>query len=1423
MKTVVKFRRQSILKFLMFVLGLGLISNAHAQTATNIGDLVWLDTDADGIQDVGESGLSGVTVELHTMANVLVDTDVTDGSGNYTLTKTITGSEFLKITFTLPAGYSFSDADETSDDLDSDPVVTTGVKTTSVSEGVDVTNLDAGMFRKGTFHGHLYQDENNSWPGTGQDVGEADMNNVEIAITDKDGFTTTVHTDASGDWTAQIVPGSATYDIVEATSSFFDNGYVHNEGAGAFTFNVPEGGTQSAGNDGFFLHAMVGDYVWRDVNMDGVQDVGETGLSGIVVHIYNPNNGYSVFTSVTSDVNGYYEFTDLEPDDYQIDISVGGLPAGYGISTQDQGGDDTKDSDIDSGGITALFSILSGSTNDHIDIGLYKLGSIQSRVWWDLDDDGIQDAGETGVSNVAVTLYESDGTTVNSSTTTDASGDYTFSNIEPDDYIIGITKPAGYDFAQQNQGGDDTKDSDHDVVTGKTATITISEGEDDVDEDCGLVGTGTVTCFVWEDTNGNGAQDVGENGIDGATVELFDDTGVTLFKTGITAGGGNKTFNKLNPRDFKLKFTKPATYDNFTAKDQGGDDTKDSDADIVSGFTDAFTLAAGGTKSDLGCGAHKNVTIDGKVWIDDNSNGLEDGVEAGEDGVDVELYLDGAGVPDETITTPAGGLYSFTGKKPGTHRIKFKKKNVNHRYCPKDQGGDDTVDSDADQSTGFTDNLIMTSGSGKHHVNCGQMRPLDIEVAKVVDDATPDPGDPIVFTITVTNHSATQTSTNLVVAEVLNTTAFTYDAGNSSVSQGSWPVAAGPWNVGTLAPGVTATMNIGATFNSNGDNTASFNSQDQVETNAANNSGTASVTDGSSGGGGGGIESDGSMSEQIALRDFMRFKNNTGDMYDVPEKLIEYREHDVKSGLIVPASKLKASNSGILEFIPEQGPINTKAHIVTPEDLLYLSNAEEVFSVDYFEADETRLAALMAMTTPPGEVYNHTKMICDRLTGGSLEMLRYMDIKDQPFILGLIKQSGGEADYFISFVVYEENGTWVVDNQWSKEWYTPSTDKQVFNFQIWSVSAQMTVDLGNEVLSRFQDDNGLVFKNDGSQQIPDVFVKNGTYNNGNLYLTIQNRVKASSVTVSGKLTRAEHLDQERFEYTLPINTSIDNQIIEVPVGYLYDAGFVLENNANDTKDELYFADGSWSKYIAENSGSIDNYEVVPHFNTNHKDGEYALERGAKMSGTVKSYVSLFRAIGLRNTPVNLENLNTLEFTASGQGVVEVIVTKSSVKVWSNQFRKTINLTSQEQDYQLAFDEFKNSDRNSWFTGEDVVSVIFNIVGDNNNYTAYDIDVKNLKFSKQDNSLLNDKLLGISSFPNPFVNQTTFTVKMEEEGSVRIMLFDMLGQEVDVIAEQELPSGISYIDYRNDGLKAGTYFCKLYFGNYSETIKVTVSR
>ena len=53
------------------------------QAPIEVGDRVWADTNDNGVQDVGEYGLAGVTVELRAANGTLVATTTTDGMGQY--------------------------------------------------------------------------------------------------------------------------------------------------------------------------------------------------------------------------------------------------------------------------------------------------------------------------------------------------------------------------------------------------------------------------------------------------------------------------------------------------------------------------------------------------------------------------------------------------------------------------------------------------------------------------------------------------------------------------------------------------------------------------------------------------------------------------------------------------------------------------------------------------------------------------------------------------------------------------------------------------------------------------------------------------------------------------------------------------------------------------------------------------------------------------------------------------------------------------------------------------------------------------------------------------------------------------------------------------------------------------------------------
>jgi hypothetical protein len=101
------------------VLGLGLAPatevNAQLEDAS-IGDLVWLDQDADGIQDTAEAGIPGVIVYLDLDNNgrrhpVQEPYATTDGNGTYDITGLAGGTYSVRVDAgTVPSGYDLTTA-----------------------------------------------------------------------------------------------------------------------------------------------------------------------------------------------------------------------------------------------------------------------------------------------------------------------------------------------------------------------------------------------------------------------------------------------------------------------------------------------------------------------------------------------------------------------------------------------------------------------------------------------------------------------------------------------------------------------------------------------------------------------------------------------------------------------------------------------------------------------------------------------------------------------------------------------------------------------------------------------------------------------------------------------------------------------------------------------------------------------------------------------------------------------------------------------------------------------------------------------------------------------------------------------------------------------------------------------------------------
>lgn len=112
-----------------------------------VGNRVWFDENANGIQEEFEPKAEGVNVQVYNMNHELVDEALTDEDGIYEVEYLRKEEYYLK--FEAPDGLAFTFADASSDeDKDSDVTHAMGLNTTNpikFNPGEKIINVDAGM------------------------------------------------------------------------------------------------------------------------------------------------------------------------------------------------------------------------------------------------------------------------------------------------------------------------------------------------------------------------------------------------------------------------------------------------------------------------------------------------------------------------------------------------------------------------------------------------------------------------------------------------------------------------------------------------------------------------------------------------------------------------------------------------------------------------------------------------------------------------------------------------------------------------------------------------------------------------------------------------------------------------------------------------------------------------------------------------------------------------------------------------------------------------------------------------------------------------------------------------------------------------------------------------------------------------------
>ena len=418
----------------------------------------------------------------------------------------------------------------------------------------------------------------------------------------------------------------------------------------------------------------------------------EAGVSGVTVRLYRDTNGNGIFNrtsgdtlvaTTTTDADGYYLFDDLPAGDYFVWIDELMFRAGAPLlnyyssqpTEQTDADGDRNDNGIydplplptvkptpEVGGVVSPMITLSknsepinevdlsgnpihddgdltyrgqrrldSNSNLTVDFGFYKPMSIGNRVWFDVDGDGIRDAGEPGIDGVTLQLWrETTGDDIPDSqyqrnttpgmvgippatapyvVTTNANGYYLFDNLPPGRYVVVI--PGGQP-----------------ALAGLTSTI------DDIDP-AAPPATVSGVGIIRTDNNDNGIGTTDNTvAIRSAVITLTLDSEPTITST---------------PPETDI--------DPVLGAGRNGEEDRNSNLTIDFGFVGQL------------------MALGNRVWFDPNNNGVQDGTENGIANVVVSLYRDANnnGIPDgpaiATTTTDASGYYLFDNLAPGLYIV----------------------------------------------------------------------------------------------------------------------------------------------------------------------------------------------------------------------------------------------------------------------------------------------------------------------------------------------------------------------------------------------------------------------------------------------------------------------------------------------------------------------------------------------------------------------------------------------------------------------------------------------------------------------------------------------------------------------------------------------------------------------------------
>ena len=640
--------------------GIGIHNNA-----TSAGGFCWLESEVDGLYKEGEQKVGGVKIRLKNREDDFVCETETDADGNWTIGNLRPG--FYVLSCTGPDGLMLTKY--TGSRGKRSYLTSENPRRAMELKAETRTEMNLGFNWSAQVFGRCYLDAN--YNGL-YDEGEPPLAGVKLTVSyTYDGVE--VSTAVSGEDGTYILDGlrGNQYSIqvvLPADGSVYTRTAPEEPLGNLFP---PRGDRRDNSlknlriedmerremNIGAIYPGSVTGTVYYDDNFSAWADGNEKTVSGFQVTLRDAAGG--VAATARTDANGVYRMDSLTPGEYSLDVTA---VSGYAFTKCGEG--NVILNRTGGQGYSESFRVELGEQVTGKDIGMIRPGTVQGAVFADLNDNGIRDTGEDGMTGTTVRLMsETEGEAFRAEIGED--GGFIFDAVMPGRYYLEYELPERAVFARVTNGGNAITESEirETGSTGRTDSFDFVTGQLVDAPLCGALTLGRIEGIAYQDHDGNGKMD-GEEPLAGMTVRLIPSRSQLEEITVETGEDGVFVLEDLRPDTWRLEVVCPDCYvlsrtDSLKLPLSAGKASQSISLDVPMGREWLNQKA----------GAVMPASISGQVWLDENDNGIFDDGERTPEGYRLSVTDETTGKTFDTLVTDENGCFAADGIIPGSFSV----------------------------------------------------------------------------------------------------------------------------------------------------------------------------------------------------------------------------------------------------------------------------------------------------------------------------------------------------------------------------------------------------------------------------------------------------------------------------------------------------------------------------------------------------------------------------------------------------------------------------------------------------------------------------------------------------------------------------------------------------------------------------------